>query len=315
MLFDLGLKNEFRDYYDVVTIGGGPAALGAAVYAARAGLSVLVVEKVLEGGQLNLTTYIDNYLGFPTIEGQELAKRMKEHAQSLGTNFLNAQVRRLVIDDNERKIETEDGMIIKTGVVMIATGADPKKLGVPGERELTAKGISYCATCDGYFFKDKNVAVVGGGDTAINDAIYLAKIAKSVTVIHRRDKLRAVKILQDRAFSNQKIKFEFNKVVEHFIGKEKLEEVILKDTRTGELSKMKVEGVFIAIGLTPNSDFVKDIVKTDEAGYIITDEFMQTNIPKVYAIGDVRKKSIRQIITAVSDGAIAAMHAAENYFL
>lgn len=315
MLFDLGLKNEFRDYYDVVTIGGGPAALGAAVYAARAGLSVLVVEKVLEGGQLNLTTYIDNYLGFPTIEGQELAKRMKEHAQSLGTNFLNAQVRKLITDDNERKIETEDGTIIKAGVVMIATGADPKKLGVPGERELTAKGISYCATCDGYFFKDKNVAVVGGGDTAVNDAIYLSKIAKSVTVIHRRDKLRAVKILQDRAFSNQKIKFEFNKVVERFVGKEKLEEIILKDTRTGESSKMKVEGVFIAIGLTPNSDFVKDIVKTDESGYIITNEFMQTNIPKVYAIGDVRKKSIRQIITAVSDGAIAAMHAAENYFL
>ncbi len=315
MLFDLGLKNEFRDYYDVVTIGGGPAALGAAVYATRAGLSVLVVEKVLEGGQLNLTTHIDNYLGFPTIEGQELAKRMKEHAHSLGTKFLNAQVMRLLIEGKERKIEIDDGTIIRAGVVMIATGADPKKLGVPGERELTAKGISYCATCDGYFFKDKDVAVVGGGDTAINDAIYLSKIAKSVTVIHRREKLRAVKILQDKAFSNQKIKFQFNKVVERFLGTKKLEEVILKDTITGELSNMKVEGVFIAIGLTPNSDFVKDIVKTDEFGYIITDEFMQTNIPRVYAIGDVRKKNIRQIITAVSDGAIAAMHAAENYFV
>lgn len=314
MLFDLGPKSELKDYYDIVTIGGGPAALGAAVYASRAGLSVLVVEKTLEGGQLNLTTYIDNYLGFSTIEGQELAKKMKEHAQSLGTHFLNAQVKKIVTQNNERKIETEDGVIIKAGVVMIATGADPKKLGVSGEKELIAKGISYCATCDGYFFKDKDVAVVGGGDTAINDALYLAKIAKSVTVIHRRDKLRAVKILQDKAFSNQKIKFEFNKVVERFSGTKKLEEVILKDTKTGELSKMKVDGVFIAIGLTPNSEFVKDIVKTDESGYIITDEFMQTNVERIYAIGDVRKKNIRQIITAVSDGAIAAMHAAENYF-
>lgn len=314
MLFDLGLKNELKDYYDVITIGGGPAALGASVYATRFGLSVLVVEKVLEGGQLNLTTIIDNYPGFSKIEGQELAKRMKEHAQSLGTKFLNAQVKRLIVDNNERGIETEDGMIIKAGVVMIATGADPKKLNVPGEKELTAKGVSYCATCDGYFYKDKDVAVVGGGDTAINDAIYLAKIAKSVTVIHRRDKLRAVKILQEKAFSNEKIKFEFNKVVERFLGTKKLEEVIIKDTKTGELTKIKVDGVFIAVGLIPNSDFVKDIVETDEYGYIITDESMQTKIPRVYAIGDVRKKNVRQIITAVSDGVIAAVHAAENYF-
>lgn len=314
MIFDTGQRSEIRDYYDVITVGGGPAALGAAVYATRAGLSVLVVEKTLEGGQLNLTTYIDNYLGFSSIEGQELARRMKEHAQSLGTHFLNEQVKRIIINGDERIVETEDGRMIKSRVLMIATGADPKKLNVPGERELTAKGISYCATCDGYFFKDKDVAVVGGGDTAINDALYLAKIARSVTVIHRRDKLRAVKILQDRAFSNQKIKFEFNKVVESFSGTKKLEEVILKDTKTGVLSNIKVDGVFIAIGLIPNSDFVKDVVNTDESGYIITDEFMQTNIPRVYAIGDVRKKSVRQIITAVSDGAIAATHAAENYF-
>ncbi len=314
MLFEVGAK-EIKDHYDVVIVGGGPASLGAAVYLRRAGLSVLVVEKVLEGGQLNLTTYIDNYLGFPSIQGQELAMKMKEHAQSLGTEFLNSEVKRVILNGEERFIETEDGRTIKAHVLMIATGADPKKLEVPGEKELTAKGISYCATCDGYFFKDKDVAVVGGGDTAINDALYLAKIAKSVTVIHRRDKLRAVKILQDKAFSNQKIKFLFNKVVESFSGTKRLQEVVLKDTKTGEISSIKVDGVFIAIGLVPNSELVKDIVKTDESGYIITDEFMQTSVPRIYAIGDVRKKHVRQIITAVSDGATAAVHAAENYFV
>jgi len=314
VLFDVGLKGEIKDHYDVVTVGGGPAALGAAVYAKRAGLSVLVIEKTLEGGQLNLTTYIDNYLGFSSIEGQELARRMKEHAESLGTEFLNAQVTKIIVEDEKRIVRTEEGRLISAGVIMIATGADPRKLGVAGERELTAKGISYCATCDGYFFKDKDVAVVGGGDTAINDALYLAKIARSVTIIHRRDKLRAVKILQDKAFSNEKIKFEFNKVVEEFVGSKKLEEVILKDTKTGQLSRLKFDGVFIAIGLMPNSELVNGIVELDESGYIITDESMQTSVPRIYAIGDVRKKNTRQIITAVADGAIAAMHAVEHYF-
>jgi len=314
MLFDLGRRDEIKDYYDVVTVGGGPAALGAAVYAKRAGLSVLVVEKTLEGGQLNLTTYIDNYLGFPSVEGQELARRMKEHAQLLGAEFLGTQVQELILNAEERTVKTEDGQSINAGVVMIATGAEPKKLQVPGEERFTAKGISYCATCDGYFFKDRDVAVIGGGDTAISDALYLTKIARSVTVVHRRDKLRAVKILQDKAFANQKIKFEFNKIVERFEGDNKLQEVILKDTVTGDLKRLKVDGVFIAIGLSPNSELVRGLVQTDENGYIVTDEWMQTSLPRVYAIGDVRKKSVRQIITAVSDGAIAAIHAAENYF-
>lgn len=313
MFFEVGSTKSIKDYYDIVTIGGGPAALSAAVYAKRAGLSVLVVEKVLEGGQLNLTTYIDNYLGFPNIEGQELARKMKEHAESLQTEFLNNHVIELNVENSEMVIKTEE-RIVKSRVVMIATGADPKKLEVPGEREFLAKGISYCATCDGYFFKDKDVAVIGGGDTALNDALYLSKIAKSVTVIHRRDKLRAVKILQDKAFSNGKIKFAFDNVVERFHGDKKLERIVLRNVKTGQISELKVDGVFIAIGLKPNSELVKDIVKIDEQGYIFTDEWMQTNIPRLYAIGDVRKKNVRQIITAVSDGAIAAIHAAENYF-
>ncbi len=315
MLFELKpIVEEIPSHFDVIIAGGGPAALGAAVYARRAGLSVLIVEKVLEGGQLNFTTYIDNYLGFPNIEGTELARRMKEHAESLGTQFLNASVERIVVDGETRAVILDDGRTIEAKVLMIATGTDPKKLNVPGESELIGKGVSYCATCDGYFFKDKDVAVVGGGDTAINDALYLSKIARSVTVIHRRDKLRAVKILQDKAFQRLNIKFLLDSVVEQFVGEKKLERVIVRNVKTNQTSELHVEGVFIAIGSTPRSDLVKGIVELDENGYIITNEWMETNVPRLYAIGDVRKKNVRQIVTAVADGAIAAVHAAENYF-
>jgi len=314
MLFEFRDLEEIKDHYDVLIAGGGPAALGAAVYSRRAGLSVLIVEKVLEGGQLNFTTYIDNYLGFPNIEGTELAKRMKEHAESLGTHFLNASVEKIVVEGETRAVVLDDGRTIEAKVLMIATGTDPKKLNVPGESELIGKGISYCATCDGYFFKEKDVLVVGGGDTAINDALYLSKIARSVTVIHRRDKLRAVKILQDKAFQRPNIKFLFDSVVERFVGEKKLEKVIVRNVKTNQTSELHVEGVFIAIGSIPRSDLVKDIVELDENGYIITNEWMETNVPRLYAIGDVRKKNVRQIVTAVADGAIASVHAAENYF-
>jgi len=314
MLFEFRYLEEIKDQYDVLIAGGGPAALGAAVYSRRAGLSVLIVEKVLEGGQLNFTTYIDNYLGFPNIEGTELAKRMKEHAESLGTHFLNASVEKIIVEGETRAVVLDDGRTIEAKVLMIATGTDPKKLNVPGESELIGKGISYCATCDGYFFKEKDVLVVGGGDTAINDALYLSKIARSVTVIHRRDKLRAVKILQDKAFQRPNIKFLFDSVVERFVGEKKLEKVIVRNVKTNQTSELHVEGVFIAIGSIPRSDLVKDIVELDENGYIITNEWMETNVPRLYAIGDVRKKNVRQIVTAVADGAIASVHAAENYF-
>lgn len=314
MLFEFKDLEEIKDQYDVLIVGGGPAALGAAVYSRRAGLSVLIVEKVLEGGQLNFTTYIDNYLGFPNIEGAELARRMKEHAESLGTQFLNASVEKVVVDGDTRALVLDDGRTIEAKVLMIATGTDPKKLNVPGESELIGKGVSYCATCDGYFFKEKDVVVVGGGDTAINDALYLSKIARSVTVIHRRDKLRAVKILQDKAFQRPNIKFLFDSVVERFVGEKKLEKVIVRNVKTNQTSEIHVEGVFIAIGSIPRSDLVRGIVELDENGYIITNEWMETNVARLYAIGDVRKKNVRQIVTAVADGAIASVHAAENYF-
>lgn len=314
MLFNLGSAGMLGDYYDVITIGGGPAALGAAVYARRAGLSVLVIEKVIEGGQLNLTTTIDNYLGFPNIEGKDLALKMKEHAELLGTEFLNETVTEVILDGERKAVRTESNRVINCRVLMIATGAEPKKLSVEGEKDFVGKGISYCATCDGYFFKDKNIAVVGGGDTAINDALYLSKIANSILIIHRRDKLRAVKILQDRAFANPKIKFLWNSVVEKFEGDKKLRFVVVRNLKTGDTTKLEIDGVFIAIGLSPNSDLVKNIVETDEQGYIITNEWMETSVSGIYAIGDVRKKNARQIITAVADGAVAAIHAAENYF-
>ncbi|MDI6862998.1 MAG: thioredoxin-disulfide reductase [Pseudothermotoga sp.] len=314
MLFEFKDLEEIKDQYDVLIVGGGPAALGAAVYSRRAGLSVLIVEKVLEGGQLNFTTYIDNYLGFPNIEGTELAKRMKEHAESLGTHFLNASVEKIIVEGETRAVVLDDGRTIEAKVLMIATGTDPKKLNVPGESELIGKGVSYCATCDGYFFKEKDVVVVGGGDTAINDALYLSKIARSVTVIHRRDKLRAVKILQDKAFQRPNIKFLFDSVVERFVGEKKLEKVIVRNVKTNQTSEIHVEGVFIAIGSIPRSDLVRGIVELDENGYIITNEWMETNVARLYAIGDVRKKNVRQIVTAVADGAIASVHAAENYF-
>ncbi|AEH51271.1 thioredoxin-disulfide reductase [Pseudothermotoga thermarum] len=314
MFFDFQFAKQIKDYYDVVIVGGGPAALGAAVYARRAGLSVLVVEKVLEGGQLNFTTTIDNYLGFPNIEGKELASKMKEHAEYLGTEFLNETVEEVILNGDLKAIRTDSERIVSGKVLMIATGAEPKKLSVEGEKELAGKGVSYCATCDGYFFKDKKVAVVGGGDTAISDALYLARIAESVTVIHRRDKLRAVKSLQEKAFATPKIKFMWDTVVEKFEGDQYLRAVVVKNVKTGETSKLEVDGVFIAIGLTPNSGLVKDIVQLDEQGYIITNEWMETSVKGIYAIGDVRKKNVRQIITAVADGAIAAIHAAENYF-
>ncbi|MCX7812227.1 MAG: thioredoxin-disulfide reductase [Pseudothermotoga sp.] len=314
MLFGFRELQGVKDRYDVLIVGGGPAALGAAVYARRAGLDVLIVEKTLEGGQLNLTTYIDNYLGFSSIEGSELARRMKEHAESLGTEFLNALVQKIIVAEKIHAIVLDDGRTIEARVLMLATGTEPKRLNVPGESQLVGKGVSYCATCDGYFFRDKDVVVVGGGDTAMNDAIYLSKIARTVFVIHRRNKLRAVKILQDRAFSRENIKFLFDTVVERFVGEKKLEKLVVRNLQTNQVNELTVDGAFIAIGSTPNSGLVRGLVELDESGYIITNEWMETNVPRLYAIGDVRKKNVRQIITAVADGAIAAIHAAENYF-
>ena len=318
-LFDTDIsmfkKEELKEKYDVIVVGGGPAGMSAALYARRSGLSVLVLEKVSEGGQMLLTDTIENYPGFGRVKGDDLSKRLKEHAESFSAEFEFGEV--VKIEDpysDEKKVVLRDGRIVKSKVVILAMGASPKELGVPGEKEFQAKGVSYCAVCDGHLFAGKHVAVIGGGDTAIEEALFLSNIAEKVTVVHRRDKLRAVKYLQDRAFENEKIDFVWNSVVREIRGDEKVKSIILENLKTGNLNEYPVDAVFVSIGLKPASDIVKDIVKMDENGFIFTDDNMETNVKGIFAAGDVRVKPLRQVITAVSDGAIAATMAARKYF-
>jgi len=298
---------------EIIIIGGGPAGLTSAIYSARALIDTIVIEKMLPGGQPILTTFIENYPGFPDgISGPEFAERLESQARKFGAKIIASQP---VIEVSK----IEDGFIVKTEsdsfegrAVIIATGTSPRKLGVPGEDVFTGKGVSYCAVCDGAFYKDKIVAVVGGGDSAIIEAIYLTRFASKVYVIHRRNQLRAEKILQERAFSNPKISFIWDTVVQSIEGEKKVELLKLKNVKTGEASELHIDGVFVYIGNTPNSSIVKDLVNLDENGYIITDSFMRTNVPGLFAAGDVRSNTFRQLATAVGDGAIAA-NSAEKY--
>lgn len=308
-------KEKLKERYDVVIIGGGPAGMSSALYARRSGLSVLVVEKVAEGGQMLLTNIIENYPGFRKITGGDLAKKMKEHAEMFGAEFIFGEVVRMEnLHSDEKKIILRDGRGILSKVIILAMGASPKELGVPGEREFKAKGVSYCAVCDGHFFAGKHVVVVGGGDTAIEEALFLSNIASKVTVVHRRDKLRAVKYLQERAFGNERIEFIWNSIVKEIKGDEKVRSIILENVKTGESIEYPIDAVFVSIGLKPASEVVRGIVDMDDNGFIFTDENMETNIEGIFAVGDVRVKPLRQVITAVSDGAIAATMAARKYF-
>lgn len=298
---------------DLIIIGGGPAGLTSAIYSSRALIDTLVIEKMLPGGQPILTTFIENYPGFPEgISGPELAERLESQARKFGAKIITSQpVISVSKNEDSFEIKTEsDSFLCKA--VIIATGTSPRKLNVPGEIEYTGKGVSYCAVCDGAFYKDKVVAVVGGGDSAIDEAIYLTRFASKVFVIHRRNQLRAEKILQERAFSNPKISFIWDTVVQSIEGSRKVELLKLKNVKTQEMSELKVDGVFIYIGSTPNSSMVKDLVALDENGFIITDNYMRTNVPGVFAAGDVRNTNLRQLATAVGDGAIAA-NSAEKY--
>lgn len=292
--------------YDIVIIGGGPAGLTASIYAKRFGLSTLLIEKIGIGGQAALTDLVENYSGFPEgVSGAELVSKMEEQAKKFDVEFLIDEVIDINLDEEVKKIKTNTNEIESIGII-IATGADPRKLNVSGEKEFTGKGVSYCAVCDAFFYKDKDVVVVGGGDSAISEALYLTKFANNVYVIHRRDKLRAAYYLQDRAFKNSKIKFIFNSVIREIRGDKRVNSVIIENLVDNKSFEVNVNGVFIYIGLKPNSEFLKDKVKTDENGFIITDEDMRTNKKFIYAAGDVRKKSLRQIITACADGAIAS---------
>ena len=297
--------------YDLVIIGAGPAGLTAGLYAARARLNVLLLEKAAPGGQILITDWIENYPGFPEgLSGYDLAEKMRVQAEELGLKIETAEVHSLNLSSDIKEIVLKDRSI-RTKSLIIASGASPKKLGI-GEDKYMGKGISFCATCDAPFFKEKTVVAIGGGDTAVQEAIYLTKFAKKVYLVHRRDELRATKILQERALANDKIEFVWDSVVTGVEGFFGIEGVHVKNVKTNEEKTIKANGCFIWVGILPNTEFLKGSVKTDEFGFIIADAKMKTNVPGVYVAGDVRDTPLRQVSTAVGDGAIAAI-SAEHY--
>ena len=292
--------------YDTIIIGAGPAGMTAALYAARSNLKVALLERGIPGGQMNNTADIENYPGYANISGPELAEKMFEPLENLGVEHLFGLVEKIEDRGNFKEIITEDERF-ETKTVIIASGANHRHLGVPGEEDYNSRGVSYCAVCDGAFFRDEDLLVVGGGDSAVEEAIFLTRFAKSVTIVHRRDELRAQKVLQDRAFANEKIRFVWDSVVESIHGDErKVTGVTFKNVKTGETSQADFGGIFIYVGLDPVSEFAADLGITDEAGWILTDHQMKTSVAGIYAVGDVRQKDLRQITTAVGDGAIAS---------
>ena len=297
--------------HDLVIIGAGPAGLTAGLYAARARLNVLLIEKAVPGGQIIVTDWIENYPGFPEgISGFDLAEKMKNQAEALGLKMETAEVQSLKLTPDVKEVVLQE-KTIQAKSLIIASGASPKKLGI-GEDRYMGKGISFCATCDAPFFKEKTVVAVGGGDTAVQEAIYLTKFVKKVYLIHRRDELRATKILQERAFANDKIEILWDTVatgVDGFFG---IEGVHVKNVKTGEEKTLKADGCFLWVGTTPNTQFLNDLLDTDAYGFIRADARMQTSVPGVFAAGDVRDTPLRQVSTAVGDGAIAAV-SAEHY--
>ena len=291
--------------YDTMIIGAGPAGMTAALYAARSNLKVALLERGIYGGQMNNTAEIENYPGYARISGPELAEKMFEPLENLGVEHLFGHVEKIEDHGDYKKIITEDEAF-ETKTVILASGANHRHLGVPGEEEYNSRGVSYCAVCDGAFFRDEDLLVVGGGDSAVEEAIFLTRFAKSVTIVHRRDQLRAQKLLQERAFANEKISFIWDSVVKEIKGDDRrVTSVAFENVKTGQSSESDFGGVFVYVGLDPVSDFVKDLGICDEAGWIVTDQHMKTAIDGIYAIGDVRQKDLRQITTAVGDGAVA----------
>lgn len=299
--------------YDVIIIGSGPAGLSAAIYAKRAELSVLVIEKAgLSGGQVINTYEVDNYPGIPGIGGFELSIKFREHADKLGAAFVNGEVSDFSLKDKVKTVTLDNGTSYEAKSVIIATGGTPRHLNVPGEKELSGMGVSYCATCDGAFFKNKKVAVIGGGDVAVEDAIFLARICEQVYVVHRRDEFRASRHLTTRLQELPNVTILWDSVVGKINGEDKVESIDIKNLKTQEETKYEVSGAFIAVGYMPNSEAYKKVVAIDEGGYIIAGENCETNISGVYAAGDIRTKDLRQIITAAADGA-NAITAVEKY--
>lgn len=299
------LKKE-DELFDLIILGGGPAGLTSALYAKRAKLKVLLVEKMILGGAATTTFLIENYPGFPEgLSGMELSNRLQDQVRRLGLDILWGNASKIVIKKTHKEVIT-NSKTLKTKAIIVATGTESAKLGIEGEKEFLGRGVSYCATCDGAFYKGKNIMVVGGGNSAIEEAIFLTRFAKKISIVHRRDQLRADKILADQAASHPKIYFFWHSTLEKILGVDKVNEVLLKDLQTNKNLKVPVDGVFIYIGSIPHSDIVKGIVKLDKKGFIITNEEMKTSVKGIFAAGDVRVKQLRQVITAVSDGAIAA---------
>jgi thioredoxin reductase (NADPH) len=298
--------------YELVIIGGGPAGLTAGLYAARGGLNVILIEKIVPGGQVIITDWIENYPGFPEgISGLDLVQKMTDQVKQFDLNIENNEVVSVDFSEPVKKITLND-KTITSHTIIIATGASPKKLGVPGEDIFYGKGISSCATCDGPFFKDRVVAAVGGGDTAVQESLFLTKFVKKVYLIHRRDKLRAAAILQKRALANEKIEMIWDSELTNISGLTNVENITVQNVKTGDKTKHSVDGCFIWVGTIPNTQFLGDSVKLDEYGFIIAGLDAETSVPGVFAAGDVRNTPLRQIATAVGDGAIAAI-SAENY--
>ena len=314
--FEISSKEskELKEKYDVAVIGGGPGGLTAAIYARRAGLSVVVIERDIEGGYVNLTHLVENYPGFPGVKGEELASKFVEHARQFGAEFYNAAATKIEVEGEFKKIILDDGKETKAKVVIVATGANPKKLGIPGEEEFNGKGVSYCATCDGYLFSGKDIVVVGGGDSACDESTFLANIVNKITMIQLLETLTAAKTLQERVLSNPKIEIWYNSTLKEIRGDEKVREVVVQNVKTGEEKVLRTDGVFIFVGLDPNSKILEGLAEIDRYGYVVTDENMETRTKGIYAVGDVRQKNLRQIITAAADAAIAIEHAAKNYF-
>jgi len=295
-----------KKIHDIAIIGGGPAGLTAGIYSARAMYETIMVTEGFPGGQIMQTDIVENYPGFPeAISGLDLGSKMYEQADHFGMNIYYANVTRIEQENNIKVLTTDMDTKVYAKTVIIASGASAKKLSIKGEELFLGKGVSYCATCDGALFKEKEIVVVGGGDTAVEDAVFLTKFARKVHIIHRRDEFRASKILQMKLFENKKIEVHWNATVEEIFGGEVLKGIALKNTLNGEVSSLSCDGVFILVGTTPNSGFVKPFIKTDDNGYIWVDYHMATNITGVYAAGDVIVKDFRQVATAVGDGANA----------
>jgi len=298
--------------YDLLIIGGGPAGLSAGLYASRSRLKVRLFEKELVGGQASITDIIENYPGFPEgISGFDLSDKMREQAEKFGLELDMTEAVSVDLEGTVKKVSTPGGEY-SAGAIIIASGVRPSKLDVPGAAELTGRGISYCATCDGPFFRDKKVMVIGGGNSAVEEAIYLTKFASSVTIVHRRDELRAEKIVQERAFSNEKVDFLFDSVITSVSGDMAVSKVTVKNVKTGEEKEVPVDGIFVFVGNLPNTELFDGKIDLDEQGYIVTDDTLMSSTPGVFAAGDVRKNNLKQVVWAAAEGALAAV-SAEKY--